>query len=362
MIIAFNKYLFHFGFKKCFAAGYRETLRTQFPNKNGCFFLDHSSLFTSYRVYYKICTHTTRNIEYNYSKQAWNDVRPERKRTMKKQQKQPSIYEYNDFRKFLADYQNARVTSEQTFTKSEFSRLLDLPNTRSYFTDVLKGKRVTQTFVERFIKVIRFSRDEAQFFSTLVRFNQARSIEERELAFRQLIDLNRTPSRILDKKMVEYYSHWYNSVVRALLEVEAFTGDYTALARKIRPAVSERLVRRTIKLLLELGLAHKDTDGVIKPAEKSICASENLKKELVRHFQLQVIALIQKKMMETPVEMDFSLTNTISLSRHGYQRLIKLLEQFQGQLRSLIHKDEGSADRVMMLSAALTTVSKQENL
>ena len=281
---------------------------------------------------------------------------------MKKKPVQPSVYAYNNFRTFLADYQTLRQEHEEIFSKSEFSRLLDLPNTRSYFTDVLKGKKVTGTFVERFIRVIGFSPDEARFFRTLVRFNQAETTGERELAFEQLIDLNKTPSRILDRKMLEYYSQWYHSVIRALLETDDFIDDYPRLGRKVRPVITAAQAKKAVELLLSLGLVRRNDDGIIKPAEKAIRAPENLHHELIRNYQLEVLSLAQKKLMSGPAEVAFSLTNTISLSETGAVRLQRLLEKFRGQVRSLVHKDENKPDRVFQLSTVVMNVSRQENL
>jgi len=114
--------------------------------------------------------------------------------------KLPSVYEYNNFRKYLSDYQNARQAHDPGFSKSALSRILGLPNTRSFFTDVLKGKKVSGAFIERFIKVLELTKDEARFFRVLIMFNQAESAEERELYFDQLISLNKTPKRVMEKK------------------------------------------------------------------------------------------------------------------------------------------------------------------
>ena len=112
----------------------------------------------------------------------------------------PVIYSYNNFRRFLADCQQARQTTEKRFTKSALSKLLGLPNTRSYFTDVLKGRKVSNVFIDRFIKIFELNKDEAQFFRVLVLFNQAENVEERELYFDQLISLNTDPKTGHGKK------------------------------------------------------------------------------------------------------------------------------------------------------------------
>lgn len=272
----------------------------------------------------------------------------------------PSVYAYNDFRKFLSDYQESRMQFEPTFTKSEFSRMMNLPNTRSYFTDVLKGKRVTETFIERFIKVLGFKENEAQFFRTLIRFNQAENVVERELAFQQLIDLNKTPSKTLDKNMVEYYSRWYYGVIRALVEIETFSDDYADLAKKIRPPITPGQVKKAVKLLIKLGLAERNELGILKPTYKAIKAPEIFHDEFIRQYQLQILSLVQQKMISEPSDIGFSYMSTISISEQGYHRLLRLVEKLQSQARSTVHKDENAANRVVHLSVILTKLTKGE--
>jgi len=272
----------------------------------------------------------------------------------------PSVFAFNDFRMFLAEYQKERIAREPGFSKSEFSRLLQLPNTRSYVTDVLNGKKVTDTFVERFVAVIGFNREEAQYFRTLVRFNQAENIDEKELFFSQLIDLNRTPGRMLDTSMLRYYQSWHNGVIRALLAVENFTGDCKALAKKIYPPMTVKDVRTSMKLLLELGLIKKNEQGVYKPADSAIQAPEKMKTELLKQYQLQSLLLAQKTVAGPTSRIAFSHTNTISISRKGNERLVNLLEKFRSQVRSLAHKDEEQPDRVLQLSIVLGNHYTQE--
>src|SRR4051794_34504975 len=119
-----------------------------------------------------------------------------------------NIYEYADFRKYLEEYQAKRQAEDKTFSRIGICKLLGLPNTRSYFTDVLKGKQVSKNFVDRFIQVLDLGKEEAQYFRVLVQFNQAENENERELLFDQLISLNRTPKRFIDSKAYAFYKEW----------------------------------------------------------------------------------------------------------------------------------------------------------
>jgi uncharacterized protein (TIGR02147 family) len=159
---------------------------------------------------------------------------------------------------YLTDYQNARMTTERSFNKSRFSMLLGLPNTRSYFTNVLHGNKVTGIFIERFIKILLLNKEESNFFLVLVLFNQAETPDKRELYFNQLISLNCTPVKQISKNHYSYYSTWYNSVIHALLNTFDFKDDYSELSQKVFPKISVREAKLSIELLMKLNLIAED--------------------------------------------------------------------------------------------------------
>jgi uncharacterized protein (TIGR02147 family) len=272
----------------------------------------------------------------------------------------PCIFEYNNFRSFLRDYQEARCAIDPMFTKSFVCRMLGLPRTRSYFNDVLNGKEVTDTFVERFIKLIGFGKSEAQFFRALVRFNQAQNPDEREFYFDQLISLNRTPTRLIDPKAYNFYREWYHNTIRSLLDVVNFKDDYDILSKKIHPQLSSKKIRESIELLKELGLIQQNADGYYKPTDKSITTGPFVKDDLVKQYQIQCMELAEKALLQKGDMPQSFTTNTISISEEGYKRLEKRLARFMSEVRSLVHKDERPADRVYQMNVQLFPSSKKD--
>ena len=272
--------------------------------------------------------------------------------------KLPSVYEYNNFRKYLSDYQNARQAHDPGFSKSSLSRILGLPNTRSFFTDVLKGKKVSSAFIERFVRVLELTKDEARFFRVLIMFNQAESAEERELYFDQLISLNKTPKRVMEKNIYSYYKNWYNGVIRALLHIYDFSDNYSDLARKIYPEISVRQVKEAIVLLEKLGLIAKNQRGFYKPTERSITTPNYVKDELIKQYQLSCLEMAKQSLVKSTSMPQTISTNVISVSDGAYKRIEKKIEKFRSEIRSLVHKDEKPATRVYQLDIALFPNSK----
>jgi uncharacterized protein (TIGR02147 family) len=271
----------------------------------------------------------------------------------------PNIYEYNDFRTFIADYHKAKHEQDPSYTKSLMSKLLGLPNSRSYLTHVLSGKYVSNTFVERFIRLFAFSRAEADFFRVLVKFNQAEHPNERELYFEQLIALNKTPKKYLYETSFQYYKNWYNAAIRALLNVYDFDGkQFFLLAQKLSPPISVPQVKRAFRLLLQLGLVEKNAQGLYKPTSRSISTEEFVRNEALKLFQVQSLEVAKYAIIHDLKQPKLLTTNTISISKHGCQRIEKLIDRFRSQVRSLVHKDETKAETVYQIDVLFFPMMK----
>ena len=267
--------------------------------------------------------------------------------------KLPVIYAYNNFRNYLADYQIARMAAEKKFSKSAFSKQLGLPNTRSYFADVLSGKKVTTAFIERFIRALELNRNEGQFFRVLVLFNQAESPDARELYFEQLISLNKTPKRIIDPKEYAYYKSWYNSVIRAVLSIIDWNGDYGLLARKVVPPITVKQSKEAVRLLVSLGLVAKNSDGFYKPTDKVIATSDYARDEIIRIYQHNCLAIAQEAVLRNRKQPQRVITKMVSVSEDGYRKIEKKIEQLNSAVTSLVHKEDVAADRVYQLAIIL---------
>jgi uncharacterized protein (TIGR02147 family) len=273
----------------------------------------------------------------------------------------PSIYAYNNFRLFLRDFQLAKRANDRLFTKSGICRKLGIPNSRSYYNDVLNGKHVTPTYIERFVRLFEFNSEEAKFFRVLVKFNQAEGTQERELYFEQLIALNKTPKRELSRDLYEYYREWYNGAVRAALETVDFKDDCSLLTKKIIPPITEKQARESIALLKRLGLVKRDGKGYLRLTDKAIAAGPDIPEELLKQYQLKCLDAAQQSLIKNRSMHQVFSTNTISLSGPAYELLLKRLKQFKGEVRSLVNKDEHTADRVYQLAIQLFPHVKKEN-
>jgi uncharacterized protein (TIGR02147 family) len=264
-----------------------------------------------------------------------------------------NLFEYADFRKFLDEYQLKRQETEPLYTRARVCQDLGLPNTRSYFNDIVKGtKPLTRTYVDRFVQAFRMDHEEELYFRTLVDFNQSMNDKDRELLFDKLVALNRTPKKFVNADQYEYYKRWYHSAVFSVLDIFDFAGDFQDLAKRLYPPITPAQARESVGLLHKLGLIKKSPAGVWKATDKTLDTGKYIKSELIKQYQLQCMDLAKRTMLMAPEAtgaQNFS-TVTLSISKDAFRLIEQKLQKFKAEVRAIAHRETIPADRVYQLN------------
>ena len=263
------------------------------------------------------------------------------------------IYQFTHFRKFLEEYQVARAKAEPHFTRTEICNLLGLEKSRSYFADVLRGKKVSPRMVAKFIEILELDKKEAKYFETLVELDQAKSDAARNAAMQEVLKLHPNPQHILNEDAYEYYSHWYNSALFAILDAMDVDDDMTPVQKRIFPKVPLGKLKDSLALLERLGLARKNESGFWKPTKESISSGPYNNAELIKQYQLQCFELSKQALMTPPKKPTVMSTLTFSISSDAYKKLEAELQEFKAKARRIISEDKEKADGVYQMNIHL---------
>jgi uncharacterized protein (TIGR02147 family) len=275
----------------------------------------------------------------------------------------PVVYEFHDFRAWLAAWFAHQGTEvEPGLSKSEVSRRLGLPRTRSYFTDILRGKPVSAVFVERLVDLTELNRTEAKYFRALVRFAQAADPREREEAFDDVVALNRVPWAKAAGDSWDYYKDWRNQLVRALLMVVPCKGDWGALARRSILPLSVAEIKRTMSALVRLGMVEKTSDGIWRPAQPTLSTGTGVSDKILRQAQMVQLEHIRDDLLHDsdgrpPRKVTTSL---VSISGPGLDRILVRMDRLRSEIRALAHRDPHPADRVYLVALAAVPLTTSE--
>lgn len=269
------------------------------------------------------------------------------------------IFQFTNFRKYLDEYQAARVLTDPDFTRAGACVLLGLPKTRSYYNDIVKGKKLSSRMIPKFVEVLGLNKKEARYFETLVNLDQAKTAMERNAFFEELLKQHPDSHRILNEDAYEYYNHWYNSVLFTALEVVDVSDDLEPVQKLIFPKVSVGTLKRSLELLERLGFVRKNEDGFWKSCRESVSSGAYNNSDLVRQYQLQCFELSKQALLannENPSDMG---TFTFSVSDDAFKAIAKEIQGLKARVRKIITQDRKKATGVHQLNIHLFTNLKK---
>jgi uncharacterized protein (TIGR02147 family) len=225
---------------------------------------------------------------------------------------------------------------------------------------VINGKRnISIENAARLCNVLKLAKKETEYFITLVRFNQAVDIQERTLAFETLIKLrpSSVQSETIDQQ--EYYSHWYNAVVREMLVILRNKKDAdTIISETIIPKIAKTDVVTSIALLERLGFVRKTTEGTFEYTNPLLTSiGTMIDSSVLRRYHNEMISLAEKALHSVSKEERDISTVTLSTDSEGTELIKKRIEQCRADIMN-IAKQTIKSDRVIQLNIQLFPLCK----
>jgi uncharacterized protein (TIGR02147 family) len=265
----------------------------------------------------------------------------------------PSVFEYLDFRHFLADWFEARRRTDTGFSLRAFALKAGLPlSNSSFFSKVIAGKRnLTLDLQFRIAKAMKLSPAEIKYFGLMVQMDQSKDPEGKRHIYAELAGHSKSKARVLGAEAHQYYSHWQNASVRAYFGLDQKEKNPAAIGRKVFPPLQANKVEESIRLLLSLGLISKTANGY-SLRDQNIAADSESKDSVGRLRILEMLKLATEVFPHVPAQdRDFSAL-TVYVSKQGYQSIREKIRAFREEVKAVVEADK-SEDRIYTLALQL---------
>lgn len=266
---------------------------------------------------------------------------------------------YHDYREYLKDYYEEQKSHSSFFSYRYFCNKAGITSP-ALFKEVVAGRRnLTERTTEAFIKGLGLSELDANYFRTLVHFNQTENQQEKDLILEQLRGLRRkVKQQIVPKKLHEFYSHWYYPTLRELCCIIDWHDDAAFLGDLLEPPVSEADVRTALDYLTTNGFIRKNFSGQYEQADPAITTGSEVISDAIRTFN----ETLSRKGADSvknfpPTERDVRAV-VAGISRKSYLLIKDELRDFISRMIR-IADDDKEPDRVYGLSVQLFPLSKR---
>lgn len=269
-----------------------------------------------------------------------------------------NLLAYSDYRAYLKDFYATRKTLDPNFSFRYLSSRAGI-NSSAFFKYVMEGKRnLGPSSVLKTCQALGLKDKEAEYFQSLVFFNQAKTLKEKNLYFEKLTRLRGDyERRKVEEAQYAFYAEWHHSAVRELLECMRFKGDYSALAKKLLPAISPSQAENSVALLMRLGLAKKDAQGRWRQTDPVLTTGGQVHADVVIAFQKQMLELALGAYASTSPNERLMSSTTFGISEETFELFRKKIREFKAELLELARMDS-KPERVFQLNMNLFPLSR----
>jgi uncharacterized protein (TIGR02147 family) len=268
----------------------------------------------------------------------------------------PNVYDYTDYRKFLAAWYAEKKAQSAAFSYRLIARRVGFKSP-GHFTQILQGKtNISVELALRFAEFLKLRKAQTQYFQYMVLFTQAKDPAERSGFFQKMALFRESTARLITENQYQFYAKWYHPVIRALLGIVPVREDYAALARLTVPPILPEEARDSVDLLQRLRLIERASDGTWRPTEALVTTGNEASAAALRLYVRRNFELAKEAMETVPRGRRNVSTVTLGVSAEGFERIQQELRDLRRRAMEIARED--NADRVYQLNLQLFPVSQ----
>jgi uncharacterized protein (TIGR02147 family) len=266
------------------------------------------------------------------------------------------VFRYLDYRRYLADYYQAKKA--RGFSYRAFSRAAGLgaPN---YLKLVVDGQRnLTAAMAARFAAACGLSGESADYFTQLVEFNQARSVEQRNRCYARLVAFGRyRRSHKLEVAQAAYHSSWYTPAIRELAVSPQFREDPEWLADVLWPKIRPLEARQALDTLIELGLLERDPHGRLRQNAPVVSTGPETLGLHIANYHAEMMRRATAAMELVPAASRDVSALTFCVGPAGLAKLKQRIKEIRRELIELVEA-ESERTQVVQLNLQLFPLTR----
>lgn len=268
---------------------------------------------------------------------------------MSEEAKKPNIFTYFNYREYLSALFNYNKVLSPVFSHRYIVSKAGFKSPNSLKNVINGGRNLSVDGAERFAKAFKMDNKEQHYFVSLVRFNTAKSQEDKERLLAELLKIRNSsqPAKLKDEQL-EILNAWWHTAIREITALPDFKNSTIWISRILEPPIEPKEVADSLRLLKRTGLLKKTRTGW-KPAEKTMQTSPEVVHLYAAKFHRMMIQLGMDAISRFTRQFREISGTTLRISRKDIPSIKKLLQDFRRQLLDF-STGSNDADQVYQLN------------
>lgn len=183
----------------------------------------------------------------------------------------------------------------------EFARLAGF-KTHTFLSNVINGSRsLTPISAEKMAKGLGLNFRERIYFGLLVRFDNAKTVDERNDCFRLICAaLPKNATKHLNSDIYDIFRDPHVLTIRELAAMPDFREEPEWIARRLRPQISPMQARKALATLQKAGLLVRDQEGKLTQETPDLTTGPEVRSLSVALYHRKVLKFADEAINSTP--------------------------------------------------------------
>jgi len=254
---------------------------------------------------------------------------------------QPNIYEYLNYREFVKDMYHFKKNGGNGFSYRTFSRLAGFRSS-NFIKLIMDGDRnLSLEGIQKFSKAFKLNKAQKNFFETLVLFNQAKNIDDKNRYYGRIAQTKcYNEVKQLEANQYQYFSNWYYVALRELVALENFREDPNWINKKLGINLSDDEIKKAIQVLFELKLVKRNKNKKLEQSDHKITTSPDIAHLAVLNFHKEMLTKASDSLEQSrTVDRDISAL-TVSLSKKQFDQIKERINQFRSEIHAIASEND----------------------
>lgn len=268
----------------------------------------------------------------------------------------PSIFEFTDYRAFLAAFYDWQKT-QGFFSHRTFADRAGL-SSRSYLRLVLTGKRnLTPDSITKFIRGLELKPAEADAFASLVHFNQAADFESRRHYWEAFLKCR--PKTEGAQKIRDVYSYLTRMAYPVLLNILRQPHvDQSSENLSRLTGLSPSEINEALRTLASLGAIVQIENGRYHATSTSFCTNDDIPNVAIQSFHRNILSEARERLELAPKEREFQSV-IAALSSEEFLYLKKRLRDIADEIDAKFSGSRKNTERIYAVNLNLIPVTPE---
>lgn len=274
---------------------------------------------------------------------------------------QTSIFEYSDYRQFLADYYSNKKANNSSYSHRVFAKQAGL-SSPSHLLMIIKGDRnLSLKTIPKFSEGLKLSSKEKKYFELMVLFNQTEDLQMKAKYFSEIMSMKASFAGLykLEKEKFDFLSKWHVVAIYVLLDLKDFKPDPSWISKRLGTKVTTAQAREALDCLLSLGMIELDPVRGFKQVSGALTVADDTRSMAVFNYHNSMIRLASEALRMSAPSMREMNGATISIPKSKLPELKEKIRAFRKEINQLASSYE-NPDEVYQLNIQLFALTSLE--